>query len=172
MKKRQYNPAFLPNEVNALTLWQPWATLLVDGIKTTETRDWWPPLNALGKPIAIHAGTHKVSKNGIPLAVQERMELGYDADWRDKIPYGAMIGVGILSHYYYVHGRERADKTVMVEQWPNTKDILEGPYSYIPTDPWGDYSVGRYIWQITNMYPLQEPVKIAGKQKIWKWKTQ
>lgn len=41
--------------VNAITLWQPHATLVALLIKLIETRSWAPPASAIGQPIAIHA---------------------------------------------------------------------------------------------------------------------
>ena len=40
----------------AITLHQPWASLVAHGIKNVETRSWPPPHGIIGKRIAIHAG--------------------------------------------------------------------------------------------------------------------
>jgi hypothetical protein len=42
--------------VTALTLWQPWASLIAEGVKTIETRSWPAPAELIGQHIAIHAG--------------------------------------------------------------------------------------------------------------------
>jgi len=42
--------------VLALTLWQPWATLIALGHKDIENREWAPPQHLIGKRFAIHAG--------------------------------------------------------------------------------------------------------------------
>jgi len=42
--------------MRALTLWQPWAGLIAQGIKLVENRTWEPPEHLLGTRIAIHAG--------------------------------------------------------------------------------------------------------------------
>lgn len=41
--------------MKALTIWQPWAALIVSGAKTIENRKWRPKM-ALGEIFAIHAG--------------------------------------------------------------------------------------------------------------------
>ena len=41
--------------MKALTLHQPWASLIADGRKTIETRSWAPPRTLIGERIAIHA---------------------------------------------------------------------------------------------------------------------
>ena len=42
--------------MKALTLHQPWASLIACGAKRIETRSWPPPKSLIGKRIAIHAG--------------------------------------------------------------------------------------------------------------------
>jgi hypothetical protein len=42
--------------MRAITLIQPWAGPIAQGIKTVENRTWEPPLALLGQRIAIHAG--------------------------------------------------------------------------------------------------------------------
>src|SRR6266478_115294 len=63
--------------MKALSLWQPWASLIYDGRKTIETRSW--EMRHRG-PLAIHAAK-TVDKTACD-------EFGYD--WRD-IPRGAML---------------------------------------------------------------------------------
>ena len=40
----------------ALTIWQPWASLIVHGLKPIEWRSWAAPRRFVGQRIAIHAG--------------------------------------------------------------------------------------------------------------------
>ena len=41
--------------MKAITLWQPWATLVATGLKEYETRSWAPPEDLIGRRLAIHA---------------------------------------------------------------------------------------------------------------------
>lgn len=41
--------------MKAISLWQPWASLIACGVKVYETRSWPPPRELIGQPIAIHA---------------------------------------------------------------------------------------------------------------------
>ena len=63
--------------MKALSLWQPWASLIYDGRKTIETRQW--ELVYRG-PLAIHAAQH-VEKDACKI-------FGYN--WR-TIPRGAIL---------------------------------------------------------------------------------
>lgn len=46
--------------MKALTVWQPWATLIAIGAKPYEFRSWSPPRWLIGQRIAIHAGVRPV----------------------------------------------------------------------------------------------------------------
>lgn len=63
--------------MRALSLWQPWASLICDGRKTIETRNWEMLYRG---PLAIHAAM-RVEKDACE-------DFGYD--WR-TIPRGAVL---------------------------------------------------------------------------------
>lgn len=46
--------------MKALTVWQPWASLIAIGAKPYEFRSWKPPASLVGKQLAIHAGARPV----------------------------------------------------------------------------------------------------------------
>lgn len=49
----------------AITIWQPWATLITEGAKPYEFRSWAPSSRMVGTRIAIHAGARPVRKEEI-----------------------------------------------------------------------------------------------------------
>jgi hypothetical protein len=51
--------------MKALTVWQPWASLIAAGCKPIEWRGWVFPEYLLGARIAIHAGARRVRVNEI-----------------------------------------------------------------------------------------------------------
>lgn len=65
--------------MKAISLWQPWASLIADGLKTIETRP--RPWNHKGL-VAIHAAKH-VDRPACRM-------FGYDPD---KIPRGAVVAI-------------------------------------------------------------------------------
>ncbi|MCY4560236.1 MAG: ASCH domain-containing protein [Chloroflexi bacterium] len=44
----------------AITLHQPWASLIALGLKTVETRSWPAPARLVGQTVAVHAGKRVV----------------------------------------------------------------------------------------------------------------
>ncbi|MHB8272006.1 ASCH domain-containing protein [Bradyrhizobium sp.] len=53
--------------MKAISLWQPWASLIACGAKPFETRHWAPPRELIGQTIAIHAAK-KVDKDAAAMA--------------------------------------------------------------------------------------------------------
>lgn len=72
--------------IKAITVHQPWASLIVLGIKTIETRSWRLPDSMVGQRIAIHAGAHKLTRREI----DELNERWTDADAPVAIDDGAL----------------------------------------------------------------------------------
>lgn len=76
--------------MNALTLWQPWAGLVVWGGKRVENRPWYPPKNLIGKRFAIHAGrTYDVDADA-------RFGPEVKAIHRHGRVLGAIVGTAVL----------------------------------------------------------------------------
>ena len=73
----------------AITLHQPWASLIALGIKTVETRSWPAPDRLMGQTIAIHAGKRVVKGPGDAIERELRTRLG--EDWSRHIPTGAVL---------------------------------------------------------------------------------
>ena len=38
-----------------------------------------------------------------------------------------------------------------------------------PVDPWGDFSVGRWLWFLDDVEVLPEPIPAVGRQAFWRW---
>ena len=80
--------------VQAISLWQPWATLLARGKKKIETRS-WPFRRRLPAVLAIHS-TKKMDENILSMCNDEEpfpaliRELGYAN--ADELPRGAVVG--------------------------------------------------------------------------------
>lgn len=56
--------------MKALTVWQPWASLIAVGAKPFEFRSWKPPAAVIGQRIAIHAGARRVRPQEIIYLIQ------------------------------------------------------------------------------------------------------
>jgi len=74
-----------------LTVKQPWASLLVQGIKPIENRTWECPNKYIGKRILIHASAKPVKEGWDALTEEQRLFLPVEIPC-NKLPVSAIIG--------------------------------------------------------------------------------
>ncbi len=132
--------------MKAISLWQPWASALVVGVKRNETRHW--PTHYRGL-VAIHAAKRRTRAERECFAdilsdsADSRAAFG-DAlalDF-DTLPFGAIVGIGNLAACVRTEGL--------------AVSLLE--------DSWGNYEPGRFAWQFDKIWRLREPVPCVGRQ--------
>jgi activating signal cointegrator 1 len=171
-------PILCTAPVPATTIWQPYASLIAIGAKRFETRAYPPPAKHLGKRIAIHAAARLCSRvmDGLDGHVSQDICAAFegadiDTGDLDLLPRGAVVCTAVLKAAYHVFG-PAYDGWVAVEecrlQAPiGVKDIWQP--DHIQTDPFGDYSSGRWAWLLTDIEALKDPAPAKGKQGWWKW---
>ena len=150
----------------AISLWQPWASLIAEGIKVQETRNWAPPKHLIGERIAIHAAKRRLTKaelRELPSMIHHDMSVRYGHFWEEDVPYGAVVATVELGGACRVIGK---DKMLGLEG----RLIYTNEPCRLFSDIYGDYSVGRIIWSLKDIEKLPEPVPAAGKQGFWDWK--
>lgn len=167
--------------MKAITIWQPWASMLAHRVKTYETRSW---VTAYRGPIAIHAatiGVPQVLKKCFPEEVDKMMFMdaiakGLKGCYTDKeiqdilneLPTGSVVATANLVGCHKIaaiHGeRSRC--------FDNDPFIgLGDGKTYTPDDieyALGDWSNGRFAWEFSDM-KLITPVPAKGKQGLWRW---
>lgn len=165
--------------MKAITILQPWASLIACGAKQYETRSW--KTNYRGK-IAIHAGLKNPPKQGdIPFEVFNAItsELArYYGAWRNDwhlggtinspdgtengidIPLGFVIATADLVDCLEVEG-------CYMDEFPFGSLLVDGTIIDDNEFAFGDYSKGRYAWQLENIQILKEPIPAKGKQGLW-----
>lgn len=131
--------------LRALTIKQPWASLLVHGIKTVENRSW---TTAYRGPIAIHAGASRERNAaqmiadclGRELTKHERVRWLLDAD----LPHGQVLGVVDLL------------------------DVVPVEQTHQQESPW---VLGPWCWRVRARQQFQPDARptVAGKLGLWKW---
>lgn len=134
----------------ALTLWEPWATLIMLRVKHFETRPWALPARLEGKRLAIHA-----AKRTPPHEYEQAMKNQHicEALWADIHQIGMRPGC-ILG-------------TVTIGKCFHTEDIRtklsEAELAF------GDYSDGRYAFEVYDVMRFTDPTPARGYQKFWNW---
>lgn len=161
--------------MKALSLWQPWATLIAIGEKRLETRPWRPPEAVLraGERIAIHAGKHTgelyhCARGEFPQAL-ERGGLVYpylapgivredQLHQPQFLPFGAVVATAVIGGCCEVPvgGPFRS---AYLRRWLDESPPSERAF--------GDYTEGRHVWRLDDVRRLSEPVPTRGFQKLW-----
>ena len=155
--------------MRALTLRQPWATLVVLGEKRIETRA-FRPVTALqpGDWFAVHASATAADLRGLhTLRTFERVLGRHGFNQWAELPLGALVGFawygGAATTETLLAARQLTDRGDQVRRalagWPV-------PLSY-SEQCFGDYSIGRWGWLLPEARRLQQPVACRGAQGIW-----
>ena len=144
--------------MRAITLHQPWASLIAHGVKDIETRSWPPPQTMVGQRIAIHAGKRIVGPRSLNLETQEAIEGLYGPQWPKAIPAGAVVATAVLVNAGQVKGLE--GPLVTLASSPTVDPVAH--------DPYGDFTPGRWLWFLVDVEPF-DPVPAVGRQGLWTW---
>ena len=125
--------------MRALTLRQPWASLIAVGAKATETRSWAAPRWLWGDIFGIHAGKreHRAFRKTDPYVV--------DLLGCEPTPKGAIVAIARL------------------------KDCIPTELSIpgFQDEHFGNFSAGRFAWRLTDVQPLVEPLPLTGHLGLW-----
>lgn len=138
--------------MKAITLTQPWATLIAIGAKKIETRSWNTSHRGL---IAIHAGSsfprHCAKLTGID-PYKSALRTG-GISGAGTLPTACILAVAKLVHAYQFDGTSEADFSA--------NEVA-----------FGDFTSGRYGFVLEDVRSLAEPVKCTGALSIWTLKPE
>lgn len=172
--------------MKALTLHQPWASLIAVGLKTIETRSWSTKYRG---PLAIHAGKRNMDMEGLKLwwHNQDALAPQMDAASWQTLPFGKVVATCQLTDVVAMvsSGEEGAIRTLDVD--PNGQLWVVEPEWFTPGDvdekepialacevtdqrPYGDFAPGRFAWLLADIVPLRRPIPATGRQQLWEWR--
>jgi hypothetical protein len=172
--------------LKALTLWQPWASLIALGVKTIETRSW--PTKYRG-PLAIHAAVRlpKVAEwrigewwtdegPSIHRAGRELADGMVDYSEVDgtyyPLPLGAVVATCNLVDCIPMEDLSgEGTPSLVIEGDRLTLCVESGEHNVSDQLPYGDFRVGRFAWLLSNITPLAEPIPAIGRQGIFNLPT-
>jgi len=129
--------------MKALSLWQPWASLMAAGLKTIETRSW---STAYRGPLAIHAAKRPLTREEKSLFYIWACHGLLPSDWIDAhLPFGAIVAVVQLV-------RCEPTGTFRVDRF---------------NEAFGNYAPGRWAWITQNVRSLAQPIPYRGMQGLF-----
>ena len=129
--------------MKAITIWQPYAQLIVTGRKLVENRVRpFPWRSAIGQRIAIHAG---LSNRGIEFVGRFGIE---------SLPVGCVVGTAKVVAVLSVD-EVRSDRCRQRFKHLATHQHTEGPFCIVLEEP-----------------QVIKPIRATGKQGLWIWNEQ
>lgn len=131
----------------ALSLLQPWASLVAMGQKTIETRSW---TTAYRGSLLIHAS---LGKSGSAVAAMPVFHQ-YIADFK-ALPFGAIIGEVKLVDVM------RIEDTGLPPEHLARLTLEERAF--------GDYGAGRYAWLLEDAVMWEETIPAKGHLGLWEF---
>ncbi|EHQ88436.1 ASCH domain-containing protein [Desulfosporosinus youngiae] len=143
--------------MKAISLLQPWASLIATGAKKIETRSWATKYRG---PLAIHASKGYKAKN-LDMAWKEPFFAALESlrvteengDVSIRFPHGSIIATCNLVD--------------CVKMTPEFIDFVKSANGH--EYDFGEYAVGRYAWILEDIKALDNPVPAKGKLSIWEW---
>ena len=133
--------------MKVVSLFEPWASLIKEGVKKIETRSWATKYRG---EFYIHASLKTLNKSDY-----RKYEAQLTLLQNKEFKYGYIIAKCKLVDCKYM------DKELIAEV---KKDYNE----YIC----GGYSVGRYAWILDEIEMLETPIKAKGQLGIWNYNPQ
>lgn len=146
--------------MKALTIWQPWASLIAIGAKPYEFRSWVAPKSIWNKRIAIHAGVKKVSQSDIVdliYRLEARQALGTALKAELALPLLQKVRQGLELPLGHVLGTAFLGIPTPSRSLPGTPAGAEINY------------LGQYAWPVTKFEALEPPQPFKGAQGFWDW---
>lgn len=144
--------------MKALTLTQPWASLVNIGSKHVETRGWRTDYRG---PLVIHSSARYPAWCRA-LAREYYFRQGLGCSDPDDLPRG--VGLCVVTLLACVKTTE-IDKLNILE--PQTG------FSLAPNEiTYGDFQPGRWAWALQLQYPFKTPVPAKGALGLWNWESE
>jgi hypothetical protein len=133
----------------ALTLTQPWATLVVLGVKRFETRGWSPAGRALPLRLAVHAAkSWRTEDRWFAEELRKRGVISAGT----SLPLGAVVGEASV---VAIH-----ETRALREGLPRLEREL------------GDFTDGRLAWELADSVVYAEPIAASGALGLWTWERE
>ncbi len=130
--------------MKALTISQPFASMIADGVKWVENRHWGTPYRG---PLAIHAGKGTQYLDGEDLA---------------EYPTGCVVATAVLAACIRIETlRQHSPDQRVPAAGKTVREILDHAHTE-----------GPWCWVLTKICKLQRPIPARGAQGRWDWDDQ
>jgi len=159
--------------VKALTIWQPWASLIMAGAKPYEFRGWRAPRSIVGQRIVIHAAAHKIDQRevadlddllrffdrddavGAALAAETCLHASKAipiliAAAKGELPMSAGLGTAVLGE-------------------PRNGFDIAAEFGVTRANDSDRHEHANWGWPLAEIEVWPEPIPMRGAQGFWNW---
>ena len=150
--------------MKAITLIQPWASMIALGAKRIETRGW---ATSYRGPLAVHAGQKTPPKDLSPecrAAVDEVLRYHGESD-ASMLPRGRVVATCELVDVVAVGAYTAGPVIQRVHPLDEKKQKLERALGNYEPEP----GKARFAWILENVVRLDPPIAARGYQQLWTW---
>lgn len=135
--------------MRALTVVEPYASLIAYGRKITENRTWTTKYRGL---LAIHAGKSK-----------SRVKEQHIAGAGDlRLTFGAIVAVVWLEDVF-----QPIPPRYPGHHYPTAPGWAVARFPDLEREPWRSHVEGPYCWLLTQVVRLKTPIVVDGWRRLW-----
>lgn len=170
--------------MKAITIWNPYASLIGCHAKKFETRGWATKYRG---PIAIHAAQRDpcrlplIDKAELARYIRQEIDAGRCPPL-PLMPRGAIIATAELVNVWRIVQQHPGADVAVAKHIPLGAESLtldkhapDFDAFFVPTEQeiaLGDWTPGRYAWELRNVKLLPNPVPVKGQQGLWNWEPE
>ena len=141
--------------MKAISIWQPFASLIAGGYLHVEPRIWKPPADFIGKRIALHASKHY--NDLVQKAISElwcKHPPNGCGHTKQELPWGALIATGVITRVYDEADQEAREHRLIAKSRPMLQYHLTSRR-------------GAWLWLIEDVRRFKQPIPVRGFLKFW-----
>jgi hypothetical protein len=138
--------------MKALTLTQPWASLMALQAKTIETRSWFTGYRG---EMVIHAAK-RFPQWAIETCDEPEFAEALRGMRADQLPLS--VGLCVVRLVACIRTEEMHKAEFVLGRKPSAKEIS-----------FGDYADGRYAWLTEYVRPIEQVQPVRGALGLWEW---
>lgn len=132
--------------IPAISLWQPWASLWILGVKIHETRDWPFPEKYEGVRIGVQAAKKRIPNGDLGEELHVLCLGTFGVNYFAHMPFGCMLG---------------------------TIELVKAKKGFVPKNEddriCGFFGPERWAWQAREPIAFPRPIPTMGRQGFFKW---
>ena len=148
----------------AITIWQPWASLIAESMKTYEFRSWAFPTRMIGQRVAIHASARPVRRD----EVQGLIYVLMDNKWRENGIVDRDRALALLERVLQAPKSLPLSSIICLATLGTPiRDAALSAAIQVAWQRGGEHT--NYGWPLSDIERLEPFVPAKGAQGWWTW---